>query len=200
MELDDLKKSWQQSGNNIIPPRKEISEIIKSRSEQPLARLKRRFLKGIMLMPFIAAMVFIEFSHKQSFGSRFLMAYLMVFCLVMMGYFYVNYRLVTKMQTTDTNLHSNLLLQTSTLKMLLRLRLLFMRGAIALFFISIEVIMYVRDGKGYDSWYAHSILYRLSTYLAIFIFFFFFTRLAINHRYKKYIKHLELLLKEFDDD
>jgi Na+/melibiose symporter-like transporter len=199
MELDDLKKSWQQSANNIKRPQKDISEILKSRSEQPLAKLRGRFRKGIMLMPLIAAFVFMEFGHKQSFSSHFLLVYLMVFCLIMMVYFYVNYRLVSKMQSTDANLHSNLLLQTSTLKKFLKLRLFLMRSAIALFFISIEVIMYVRHGEGYESWYAHAGLFRFSVYLAIFIFFFFFTRRAINHRYRKYMQHLDLLLDEFND-
>jgi glucan phosphoethanolaminetransferase (alkaline phosphatase superfamily) len=199
MELDDLKKSWQLSAINMKRPQKDISEILKSRSEQPLAKLKRRFLKGIILMPLIAAFVFIEFSPKHSFGSRFLASYLIVFSLIMMAYFYVNYRLVSKMQTNDGDLHTNLLVQTGTLKRLLELRLLLMRFAIAFFFVSIEVIMYARDGHGYESWYAHAAIFRLSVYLAIFVIFFFFTRRAMNHRYRKYIQHLELLLKEFHD-
>jgi glucan phosphoethanolaminetransferase (alkaline phosphatase superfamily) len=200
MELDDLKKSWQQFDKDVTAPGRDISQILKSSSDQPLAKLKRRFRKGIILMPLIAAIVYIEFSHKHSFGSQFLVYYLVSFSLIMMVYFYVNYRLVSKMQKAEGDLHSTLVLQTKTLKRLIEMRLILMRSAIALFFISLELIMYARQGEGYNNWYANPFPFRLVVYFAVFIFFFFFTRLAINHRYKKHIEHLQHLLNEFDDD
>jgi len=200
MELDDLKKTWQQSNENIKAPQKDIRELIQSRSEQPLAKLKRRFRKGILLMPVIAAIVVIEFSRKQDFASRFLVWYLLCFCLIMMLYFYVNYRLVNRTQLSEGDVYSNLVIQTKMLTQLLQLRLLLMRGAIALFFLLLEVLMYLRHGKGYESWQAHSIFFRLAVYVVTFIFFFFFTRLAINHRYRKNIQYLQLLVKELEED
>ena len=83
MELDELKKSWQRFGEKMKAPQKDIQELIKNRSEQPLAKLKRRFRKGILLMPAIASIVIIQFSHNSDFASHVLVWYLLCFCAIM---------------------------------------------------------------------------------------------------------------------
>ena len=199
MELEDLKKSWQVFGENIAPPKKEIAELIRSGSEQPLEKLKARFRKGMLLMPLVAAVVIIQFSHKKDFASQFLVWYLVCFSAVMLVYFSVNYRLVTKMQSNEGDVLSNLVRQTKLLTRLLQLRLLLMRGAMILFCVLSELLIYFRNGKGFESWQAHSITYRLSVYTLIFVLFFFFTRIAINHRYRKNILRLQSLIKEAEE-
>lgn len=198
MELDELKKNWQQYGEKIHLPQKDIQDLIKIRSEQPLEKLKRRFHKAMLLMPLVASIVIIEFSRKKDFASQFLVGYLLSFCTIMLVYFYVNYRLVSKMQLNEGDVHSNLVRQTKMLTRLLQLRLLLMRGALILFMVLAELMMYFRQGKGYESWQAHSVIYRLTMYGIVFIFFFFFTRIAINRRYRKHIQRLETLIKEFE--
>ena len=196
MELENLKKSWQQSGENIRPPQKNISELIKRGSEQPLERLRRRFRKGMLLMPAVASIVIIQFGRKKDFASEFLVWYLLAFSAIMLVYFYINYRLVTRMQLNEGDVHSNLLRQTKLLTRLLTLRLLLMRGAMILFCMLSEALIYFRHGKGFESWQAHSLAYRVAIYSVIFVFFFFFTRIAINHRYRKNIERLQSLIKQ----
>ena len=200
MELDELKKSWQRFGEKMKAPQKDIQELIKNRSEQPLAKLKRRFRKGMLLMPAIASIVIIQFSHKSDFASHVLVRYLLCFCAIMLVYFYVNYRLVSKMESNESDVHSNLLRQTKLLTQLLQFRLLLMRGAVALFFALVELMMYFRHGGGYESWHERPVIYRLLVYVGTFIFFFFFTRIAMNHRYRKNIRHLQDLVKAFEGE
>ena len=200
MELDELKKSWQRFGEKMKAPQKDIQELIKNRSEQPLAKLKRRFRKGMLLMPAIASIVIIQFSHNNDFASHVLVWYLLCFCAIMLVYFYVNYRLVSKMESNESDVHSNLLRQTKLLTQLLQFRLLLMRGAVALFFALVELMMYFRHGGGYESWHARPVIYRLLVYVGTFIFFFFFTRIAMNHRYRKNIRHLQDLVKAFEGE
>jgi hypothetical protein len=200
MELDDLKKSWQQSNATMKVPQKDIRELLQSRSEQPLAKLKRRFRKGMLLMPVIAAIMLSEFSGKKDLASHFLVWYLLCFCAVMMVYFYVNYRLVDKRQVAGGDVRSNLIHQTKMLTTFLNLRLLVMRGAIAFFFLLVEAFMYFRHGEGFQSWHARSILLRLAVYAGTFLFFFLFTRLVINHRYGRDITHLQELCKELEKE
>ena len=200
MELDELKKSWQRFGEKMKAPQKDIQELIKNRSEQPLAKLKRRFRKGMLLMPAIASIVIIQFSHKSDFASHVLVRYLLCFCAIMLVYFYVNYRLVSKMESNESDVHSNLLRQTKLLTQLLQFRLLLMRGAVVLFFALVELMMYFRHGDGYESWHARPVIYRLIVYAGTFIFFFFFTRIAMNHRYRKNIRHLQDLVKAFEGE
>ena len=200
MELDELKKSWQRFGEKMKAPQKDIQELIKNRSEQPLAKLKRRFRKGILLMPAIASIVIIQFSHNSDFASHVLVWYLLCFCAIMLVYFYVNYRLVSKMESNESDVHSNLLRQTKLLTQLLQFRLLLMRGAVALFFALVELMMYFRHGGGYESWHERPVIYRLLVYVGTFIFFFFFTRIAMNHRYRKNIRHLQDLVKAFEGE
>ena len=200
MELDELKKSWQRFGEKMKAPQKDIQELIKNRSEQPLAKLKRRFRKGILLMPAIASIVIIQFSHNSDFASHVLVWYLLCFCAIMLVYFYVNYRLVSKMESNESDVHSNLLRQTKLLTQLLQFRLLLMRGAVALFFALVELMMYFRHGGGYESWHERPVIYRLLVYVGTFIFFFFFTRIAMNHRYRKNIRHLLDLVKAFEGE
>ena len=199
MELDDLKKSWQKTSETIDLGNADIRKIIRNRSEQPLAKLKRRFRKGMLLMPAVAGIMTVEFYQKKSFAVHFAYVYLLCFCAIMMLYFYVNYRLVSNMYSIEGDVRSNLVMQTKTLTRFLRLRLLLMRGALALFFILLEVLMYFGHGHDYESWQAHGLLIRASAYVLLFTVFFFFSRVAINHRYRKNIRHLEFLIKELEE-
>jgi hypothetical protein len=154
----------------------------------------------MLLMPFVAAIVLIQFSDKKDFAAQFLVWYLLSFSSVMLVYFYVNYRLVSNMQLNEGDVRSHLIQQTKSLSRLLQLRLLLMRGAMVLFFALSELLMYLRHGKGYESWQAHSLQFRLALYVIVFVFFFFFTRIAINHRYKNNIQRLQALIKESEEE
>lgn len=199
MELDDLKKSWRQSGEQIKAPQKDIRQLIQAGSDHPLVKLKRRFRKGMLLMPAIAAIIAIEFSHKKDFESHFASWYLLSFCAIMMVYFFVNYRLVSKMLENAGNVHANLVHQTKTLSQFLKIRLILMRGAVALFFVLHEVLKYLYSDEGH-AWQASDLFRRLPTYLFVFILFFFFTRIAMNHRYRKNIQQLQQLVKEMEEE
>lgn len=74
-----------------------------------------------------------------------------------------------------------------------------MRGAVALFFVLNELLKYLYHADG-QVWQAQDFFRRLPVYLAVFIFFFFFTRFAMNHRYRKNIQQLQRLVKEMEEE
>lgn len=191
MELDDLKKSWQQSNEKVTLPDKDIRELIRNKTTGPVAQLKRRFRRGMLLIVFIAAYIVIE-SNGYSGSKQFLQGYLLSFCAFILVYFYFNYRLLSQMQATEESVKTNLQRQVRLLKNGLKWRLLVTRTMVALYAVMLEVMMHLHPGN-FPKWQAQSLGVRLAVYLGVFVLIFAISRWGTDLRYKKHIRYLEEL-------
>ena len=198
MELDDLKQNWAKSNETIKYRHRDVLEIIQGRSEGPAAKLKRRFRKGMIALPLIASIAITKLSKKSGFIYEVFTWYLIGFCLLIMIYFYLNYRLISRMQTMEGDVKTHLQRQVRLLRQGLKWRLLITRSLLLVFFLLLEFFMYQKQDMGIDDWSHQSLALRLSVYAGVFLFFYFLTKWATDHRYKKHIRHLEMLTEQME--
>jgi hypothetical protein len=194
MELDDLKKSWQQSNQHAHLPDKDIRELIQNKTKGPVAQLKHRFRRGMLLIIVVAAYVVIE--SNGFYGSKqFLLWYLLSFCAFILVYFYYNYRLLSQMQATEESVKTNLQRQVRLLKKGLKWRLLVTRSMVALYAMTLEIIMHLHPGS-FPNWQGKSWVFRLAVYLGVFVLIFAISKWGTDRRYKKHIRYLEELAEQ----
>jgi hypothetical protein len=196
MELDELKDRWMKSNEKMEVPVRDILNLIQNETDGPVARLKKRFRKGMILIPFIGFLAISKLVNKHDFIYEAIAWFVVAFCVVIMTYFYINYRLVSKMQSMEADVKTNLLKQVSFLEQGLKWRLRIMRGFVVLFIIMLEWLMYFYPDQNFDSWHGKAVWIRILVYAGWFIFFFFLTKFATDHRYKRHIKRLRGLVEE----
>ena len=109
MELDDIKNSWNQPGEQTGADK--IAEMIGKRSQGPIAKMKRnlRFELLTVLLGFglVSAYYFIEFESRYSIISWVYAFLIVLFCY----YFSKKNKLLNEMQCSSCRVKSNLELQ-----------------------------------------------------------------------------------------
>lgn len=196
MELDDLKQAWNKSDNAISHGNRNIIELIQNKSAGPAAKLKRRFKKGMILIPFILSIAVLKLTKHSGLLPQLLVWYLSMFGIAMMTYFYLNYRLINSMQTLEGSVKDNLQKQVKLLRIGLRWRLLITRGMFLTFIVLTELLMYFKIVPETENWRQYGLFLRLSIYAGSALFFYFLTKFATDFRYKKHILRLEELIEE----
>src|SRR5438874_13367205 len=98
MELDDLKKDW-----NNIPinknKNKEIMEIIHLKSYGPVAALKREFRKQMLVMLILPVFLLVtNFDDISKALTSVLFWSYVVFCIGVVVFAYRNYQIARKME------------------------------------------------------------------------------------------------------
>ncbi|MDQ6608532.1 MAG: hypothetical protein M3Y85_01780 [Bacteroidota bacterium] len=196
MELDELKQSWTKSNEKIKIPDRDILEMIRNNSDGPVAKLKRRFKKGMFILPAIALIAGTKLVQKHGFIFDVFTLYFFTFCFLITIYFYLNYRLVSQIQAVDGDVKTNLKRQVRLLQAGLKWRLLITRGMMVLFIIVLELLMQLKQDNGFEKWHTQPVVIRLLIYAGAFLFFYLLTKFATNLRYNKYIRHLEVLTEQ----
>jgi uncharacterized integral membrane protein len=196
MELEDLKKDWQKSGFPRESSR-DILEMIHHRSEGPAAKLQRRFRKGMILAPVILAVMIIRLSGKKlTLTSDFFFCYFAAFCVFITLYFFVNYRLVSKMQDMDEAVRSNLEKQVSLLEKGVRWRLIITRMFFLLLPVLFEVMIHISAEPSFSSWLGRPWPVRVLAYAVGLALFFTLISFAIRTRYGRQITRLKELVAQ----
>lgn len=196
MELDDLKQAWNRSSENIQRGNRDILELIQNSSDSPLARLQKRFKRGMVMIPVVAAITFSKLLAKPDFMHIMIASFIGVFCLVMMIYFFIGYKQTSAMQIINDDVKTQLQRQVRLLRNGLLWRRLITRGMILLYCLILEALMYFRPDPALTKWQSQPLTLRLSVYAGIYLIIYLITKFALNHRYKKHITRLEELLRQ----
>jgi Na+/melibiose symporter-like transporter len=196
MELDDLKKGWQLEQGRA--GKRDILKMIRSRSEGPAARLRRRFRNGMFILSILTVVIVRKLSDRHGLIFGVLTWYLIGFCLLMFIYFFLNYRLMGRMQVVEEDVRNHLRRQVQLLRKGLYWRLLITRTLFASLFLLLELLMYLKKDEGFDSWAGRPLLLRLAVYAGVFAILYYFTKKTMNHRYKKHIEALDQLVHEME--
>jgi len=196
MELDELKQPWQQSAENIKPSTTNIMELIQNKNYGPVAQLKHRFRKQTVLILIVACIVTMNLSRHHDVFSDALFWFYIVFCIAIAGYFYCNYRLVSRMQYMDDMVKSNLEQQVHLLETGLKWRLIITRVLFVVFLIFMEVLLYFHQEPSLVKWYAQPLLVRLSAYTALTVAFYFLTKYVFRYKYGRHIEYLKKLVQQ----
>src|SRR5258705_12720164 len=101
MELDDLKQTWKET---IIEKNKntDIMDLMKHKSYGPIAALKREFRKQIAVMAILPLfLLFTTVNDLSQVFTNVLFWTYVAFCVSMVVFASVNYRIVKKIGTMD---------------------------------------------------------------------------------------------------
>ena len=196
MELDDLKNNWKQTK---LKPNKNINimELIQHRSYGPVAALKRSFRKQVLMMgimPFI--LISSNINNAGNIFTSVLFWSYVLFCIGMITFGYMNYKLAGKMELMDDNMKAGLTQKINTIEKRLAWKMIALRVALIFFAVLIEVLPWFQHYRMLDKWHSVPVAARYGTYLGFLIGLYFLSK-SINKR--NYGTHLEYLKKLAND-
>ena len=196
MELDDLKQSWKET-NIKTYKNTDIMDLMKHKSYGPIAALKREFRKQIAVMALLP--LFLLFTTvddmSQVFTNVLFWSYV-AFCLGMVIFASVNYRIVEKMGTMDGMVISTLEKQIDLLETRLKWKIIGLRVALLFFIVLVEVVPYFQHYRMLDKWHSLSPLIRFGTYTGFLILQYFLSRIVSERKFGSHIKYLKSLINE----
>src|SRR4051812_27652546 len=197
MELDDLKDAWKLAEKNHTLTNNNIMELIRHKSYGPIAALKTRFRKQMILMPLIMLVLFMNgiIGHLEILTNVMFWCYT-VFCLSLSVYFYLNYRLVKKMECMDGMIKSNIEQQIEILEKRLVWHIIGVRVALIFFIALAELLIYVQPGSMLLKWHQVAPGVRILSYGALLVLQYFLSRALSQHKYGQHLAYLKELVKE----
>ncbi|TMI93776.1 MAG: hypothetical protein E6H08_09985 [Bacteroidetes bacterium] len=196
MELDDLKQTWKET---TIKKNKntDIMDIMKHKSYGPIAALKREFRKQIVVMALLPLFLLITtIDDISKIYTNVLFWSYVAFCVGMIVFASVNYRIVEKMEIMDVSVRSNLQQQIDLLETRLKWKLIGLRIILLFFIILVEVVPYFQHYRMLDKWHSLSPFIRFGAYAAFLILQYFLSRIVSDRKFGGHIKYLKELMKE----
>lgn len=196
MELDDLKQTWKE--NNIKKTvNKNIMEMIQNKSYGPVAKLKRSYIKQILvmgLMPLYFLIISID-DISQPLTSVLYWCYT-AFCLLVMAFAFYNYRIADKMQDMNGMVKMTLEQQIFLLEKRMNWKIIGLRIALLFFVVLVEVLPYFQHLRMLDKWHSLSPFIRFGSYALLFIMQYFLTPRILHHKFGRHLTYLKELAKE----
>ena len=196
MELDYLKKPWQQATEKSRPADTNIMELIQNKSYGPVATLKNRFKKQMIIIPLLFSFVLVQLSWHHNIYYNISFWLFLIAGIAMSGYFLYSYLLISKLQHMEHPVKANLEKQVNLLEKGYKWRLMGVRTLFVVYIILLEMLMYYKQEPSLVKWYAQPLAIRLLCYAALAIAFFFITRIVVNYKYGKHIRYLKELVQQ----
>jgi hypothetical protein len=196
MELDDLKQTWKETTINKNK-NTDIMDLMKHKSYGPIAALKREFRKQIAVMAILPLfLLFTTVDDMSRIFSNVLFWSYVAFCLGMVVFASVNYRIVKKMGTMEGMVRSNLEQQIDLLETRLKWKLIGLRIVLLFFIVLLEAVPYFQHYRMLDKWHSLSPLIRFGTYAAFLVLQYFLSRIVSERKFGGHIKYLKALMNE----
>jgi hypothetical protein len=196
MELDDLKKNW----NNIQPPNthnQNIMDIIQHQSQGPTAALKNSFRKQILILSIMPAILILtNISHVESTLTNIFFISYVVFCIGVILFSHYNYRIVRNMENADVAVKSNLEHQISLLEMRLRMNNTGLRIVLLYFIVLCEVMPYIQHYRLLEFWHSVNPFIRFFIYASLIAAQYYMSKKVSYEKFGKHLTHLKELVKE----
>lgn len=199
MDLDDLKKTWQQASPGKIK-HTDIMELIHHKSYGPIAALKASFRKQMrvmILLPVFLLLVNIK-NWETALTSVLFWSYA-AFCLGVVVYSYFSYRVVRSMEGMDGMVKANLQQQISLLETRLQRNRIGVRIVLLYFIVLLEVLPFFQHYRMLDKWHALSPLIRFGSYLALLVFQYFASRRVCRIRFGEHLAYLKNLVAQMQE-
>ena len=198
MELDDLKKTWQE--NTIQKPQnKNIMEMIMHKSYGPLAALRRSYLKQILvmaLMPFLLLLT--NADNIQAPLTSILFWSYVALCIGLISFSFYDYRIVEKMQGMDKVVKQSLEHQIAILETRLRWKIIGLRIALLFLILLTEVVPYFQNYAVLDKWHSLPLLARFGCYAVLLIVQFFLSPIVLHRKFGTHLEYLKQLANELE--
>jgi hypothetical protein len=196
MELDDLKQTWQES-QLTKPSNTNIMELIQHKSYGPLAALKKAFRKQILLMIILPAYVVLTNTDDvgHALKSVMLWAYI-AFVLGVIVFTYYNYRIVSKMESMDNLVKTNLEQQVNLLQTRMKWKKTGLMIALLFFILLAETVPYFQHYRMLDKWHSVAPGIRFLSYVSFLILQSFISTWVNERRYGRHLRYLKELANE----
>jgi hypothetical protein len=195
MELDDLKKTWQQTPVKNLNT--DIMEILQHKSYGPVAALKRTYRKQIIFM-FLLPFILLATNADNVHGVLTSIIYwsYVAFCISIIAFAYYNYRIVSKMEGMDAMVKTNLEQQIQVLEKRTDWQIVGLRGVMLFFIVLVEVVPYLQHYRTLDKWHSLPIAVRFGTYAALIIMQYFLNKRIQQRKVGRHLAYLKELVKE----
>lgn len=197
MELDELKNHWEQADEVQKGKNQNILELIRNKSNGPVAELKRSFRKQMIAMTAVAiAIIATNLHHIDKTLRSALFWFYIVFCIGVIIFARLNYTVVKKMEGMDGMLKTNLEQQLSLLETRLRQNIIGIRVALLFFIALTEVLPYFQNFRMLNTWHSLSPFIRFGAYAALFLFQYFVSRTVSRRKFGQHIAYLKELVRQ----
>jgi hypothetical protein len=195
MDLEELKQTWKQSENINQIQNNNIMEMIRNKSYGPLAMLKREYKKQVRVMIIIPIIIFFtNVDNVQAILTNVLFWSYIIFCIGLVVFAYLNYRLVDKMEGMDRLVKSNLEQQISILQTRLKWLRVGLRIALIFFIALTEILPYFQHARMLDKWHAVSPYIRYAAYATLLLLQYFLSRAVLQRKFGQHLSYLKELL------
>lgn len=199
MELDDLKEIWDcksQLGFKIN--KRSFMESLHDKNYDPVAVLKNKFLRILIISPLIAGGIIYDFIKKPELLNNILMWFLVVIIVALTGFYWFNYTIVKKLQNINSSVKESIEKNISTLENGFK-KYLFARRILYVFVVILfEVLMYLHKEPDYESWYSISVYIRIPIYILGFFITYFGKKVSYKKRIGQHVSYLRGLLNKMD--
>lgn len=196
MELDDLKKIWNETPipNKTNP---KIMDFIQHKSYGPLAQLKRTYRKQIVLMTVVPLLLLASnLNNVDKTLTSVLFWFYVAFCIGMAFFARYNYRIVERMQTMDLMVKTNLEQQVELLQKRAQLEILTLRFVTIFFILLLEVLPYFQDYSMLNKWHSLSPFIRFGAYIGLLLLQYVMNRRVKEYKVGRHLTYLKQLAKE----
>ena len=194
MELDDLKKAWQQEKKQSIQT-PDIMQLIHQKSRGPIASLKKSFRKQMTVVAVLMTTVMIANGRQvESVPGQVLLYTYIAFCFAVILGFYQNYRLTQRMERMDQNVKENLEDYVDQLQKRLKWQYLGARLVVLVFILLLEILPLYFHARMLDRWHSVSPLIRFSAYAVYMLLVFFISRRVKERKFGQHLRHLKEVL------
>ena len=196
MELDDLKHTWKQTPIHK-PVNTDIMELIQHKSYGPVNALKKEFLKQIRLMIILPILIFAtNLNDTQKVLTSIMFWSYIAFCIGIIFFSWVNYRIVQNMEGMDAMVKPNLEQQISILEKRLKWHIIAVRIVFVFFMVLTEVLPYFQHYRMLDKWHSLSPLIRFSVYAGLLMIQYFSIRPILKRKFGRHLDYLKALVRE----
>jgi hypothetical protein len=194
MELDELKKMWNQTPIQNKPII-NIMELIQHKSYGPLASLKRTYRKQIRVMAVLPLLLMlINLNDIDKVLTSILFWSYVVFCIAIVLFARYNYRIVKSMQTMDTVVKVNLEQQIALLEKRANMEIWGLRAVLLFFVLLLEIVPYLQHYRMLDKWHSLSPFIRFAAYNGLLLLQYVLNKRLKERKVGRHLRYLKELV------
>ncbi|MBB1286943.1 hypothetical protein HRH25_21350 [Flavisolibacter sp. BT320] len=194
MELDDLKKAWQQDTKTPTQT-PDIMQLIHQKSRGPIASLKQSFRRQMITVSVLLTVVMVTNGRQvESVPGYVLLVTYILFCLAVILGLHLNYRLTERIERMDQNVKANLENYVNQLQIRLKWQYNGARLVVLVLILLVEILPLYYHARMLDTWHSVSPLIRFSAYAVYMLFVYFISRRVKEKKFGQHLRHLKEVL------
>ena len=206
MELDQLKKIWQQESAQTKEDEQLIS-LLSRRSNNPIARMKRNLLMELIAIVILYGSTIIYYAYAFHGTMREVSWFMIAIALFFFVYYYRKNKLLNKMECLTCQVKSNLQRQVTTLEKYVKFYLISGTALAPLAILFFGWLVYIKfPGKVKSVFYPsdvypwwQSLLAWTALFFVCTVIVYYLNKWYVQKLYGKHVQKLKQLLSEMNE-